>query len=399
MTADTSLTPSLDRLSRFKLRRLLTDAAKNVSFYHNLFEKHRIAPDDLITPDILQRLPITSKSDLLAAGTEQLVNTRFDQEILIRESTSGSTGQPFSIYTEPRYRRRRNSRFLRALMSCGYRPGHRLMLLSDRYPQSRRLAGNRRFVSVEQSTENILQEYLSFQPTVLYGFMTPLRLLAERVANVQSPTFSPRLVISTAEMFDSATRRTLETVFQCPVCDFYGMTEMGLVAWQGPSTDAYILSNRSILTEFVPHDLQNGHYRLIMTNLDLHASPIIRYDSGDLVEIDAAGKIPLVRSFIGRQIDTIVDDDGVEVSPYRITDALGRVDGLKRFKVVQNRPGAATVYAEVNESNKHRVKQEIRDAFGKLFRRTVIATIEFEANMISEGTTKFRPIESRVSRQ
>jgi phenylacetate-CoA ligase len=393
---------SLNGVQHRKLRRLLLDAWRHVPLYRALYEPLGLTERDFADPGILARLPILSKADLVAASVNERVDSRFDVSRLILESTTGSTGQPFSLYIDGRYRRLRNLRFLRGLMSAGYRPWHRMLLLTDRHAGFTRQR-NRYYQSVEAPTAELLESYVKVRPRVLYGFTTPLRLLAEYLLQNPQDFRGPRLVVSTAEMLDVSTRETLQDAFDCPVFDFYGMTEMGLVAWQRPGSDGYIMSRNAVLTELLPGDpsnggYTNGRYRTVMTNLDLRASPIIRFDSGDLAFAENVDGHLRVVAFEGRSIDTIVRHDGTELSPYRITDALRDIPGVRRFKVTQRRLDGVAVDLEVDPSLRKQAVDRIRSILDELLGGGVNLSFGFSDNLVPDGTSKFRPVESRVVR-
>ena len=389
--------PSLNGVQRRKLKRLLLDAWRNVPLYQALYEPLGLTERDFSDPGILARLPILSKAELVATSVKERVDSRFDVSSLILESTTGSTGQPFSLYIDGRYRRRRNLRFLRGLVSAGYRPWHRMLLLTDRHPGFTR-QHNRYYQSVEAPTADILESYVKVRPQALYGFTTPLRLLAEHLLQNPQDFRGPRLVVSTAEMLDVSTRETLQDAFDCPVFDFYGMTEMGLVASQRPGFEGYIMSGNAVLTELLPGDSRNGRYRTVMTNLDLRASPIIRFDSGDLAFAENVDGELRVMAFEGRSIDTIVRHDGTELSPYRVTDALRDIPGVRRFKVTQRRLDGVAVDLEVDPSLRKQAVERIRSILSELLGGGVNLSFGFSENLVPDGTRKFRPVESRVIR-
>ena len=393
----TSQPLSLTALQQRKLRRLLIDAAKNVPFYRQLYNDCGLSVRDLASPSILEHLPVLTKGDLLGASLEQRRNIRFQASDLSVESTTGSSGQPFSLYVEMAYQRRRNWRFLRALFAAGYRPWQRLMLLTDRHSAPLTRIGNRYYVSVEQATDTIFDAYLSVRPAFLYGFATPLRLLAEKVA-ARPAGFGPVAVVSTAEMLDTASRGVVAAAFACPVHDFYGLTEMGLVAWQRPGANYYNSAGNSVLMEFVPQATGDGRYRMIMTNLELRASPIIRFDSGDLVSMRLAEGRPRIEGIEGRCIDTIVCRDGAELSPYRITDAMRNVSGLRRFKVTQSEVDDLIIDLEVDAHDRENASQHAKAIFEKLLGPDVRIVFRYHEALIADGTRKFRPVESKVLR-
>lgn len=387
----------LSRTQRRKLHRLLLDAWRGVPMYRSIYSRAGLTEHDLADPLILTRLPVLTKQQLVATPLEQRVDRRFDIAGLARETTTGSTGQPFSICIDRRYRFLRNQRFLRGLLAAGYRPWHRMLLLTDRH------AGLSRrhhwyYQSVEVPTADILGAYAAVRPHLLYGFATPLRLLAEALLQRPRRLPTPRLVVSTAELLDAATRRTLESAFGCPVVDFYGMTEMGLVAWQTPGSDGYRMSRSAVLTELLPDNSCHGRYRMVMTNLDLRACPVIRFDSGDLALVGNSGGQARVTGFEGRVVDTILCRDGTELSPYRITDALRDVPGVKRFKVTQTDLSALAIDLEVEPDSRNQAVERIRAVLDELLGAGLELTFGFTDKLVPQGARKFRPVESQVAR-
>jgi len=384
-----------NRSQRRKLRQLIENAKSNVPLYKRLYADVSLSDQALSVPQMLERLPIITKSDLTSAPLDQRTNRRFDPKTLSVESTTGSTGQPFALRVDQSYIQKRNLRFLKGLLAAGYRPWQRLMLLTDRYADSTRAKLNRHYVSIEQSTSKILDAYQYIRPQVLYGFLTPLRLLAE---SLPSNSHRPKLIVSTAEMLDPRSRQQLETAFGCRVSDFYGLTEMGLVAHQGSKNAAYIMSSNSILTELIPDPNGSDRFRMIMTNLELHSSPVIRFESGDLAHVKTVDGRPAVVAIEGRCIDTIVRRDGSELSPYRITDALRDVAGLKRFKVTQRSVGEFHIELEVAAEARAKSEQNVRAILERLLGPDLNIAVYFRRKLIPDGARKFRPVESHVGR-
>jgi len=271
-----------------------------------------ISGKGILDAQLFKNLPILTKADLLATPIKERTDKRFEARTLAIESTTGTTGEPFKIAVDTSYQRRRNIRFLRALLEIGYRPWNRLMLLTDRYTAPTKRVGNRYYVSVEQSTSDILSAFLKIRPWILYGFKTPLRLLAQQIEADVSPNHSLAAVASTGEVLDERTDTLFQKVYGCPVHDLYGMTETGLIARRQSDASVFRLFGNSVITEFLPVSDQPNLFKLIVTNLDLHSSPIIRYDSGDLASITDKNGVKKIMSIFGRQIDTLLSIDGIE---------------------------------------------------------------------------------------
>jgi phenylacetate-CoA ligase len=390
---DTSLTET----QRRKLRSLLADAVANVPWYRREYGRLGLSPQEFSDAGVLAKLPILSKTALLDLPVNERLNSRFDITRLMEESTTGSTGRPFSIYVDHGYRMRRNRRFLRALWSTGYRPWQRLMLLTDRFrePYTRRHGWH--YCSVEQPTAAIAEAYLRVRPTTLYGFATPLRLLAEHLERRHPAAPRPARVVTTAEMLTAGMRDGLTRVFRCPVFDFYGLTEMGLVAWQQPGADSYSRA-AEIITEFLPENPGSGRRRMVLTNLDLRSCPVIRFDAGDIALVETRNGRSEITGIEGRSIDSILCRDGTELSPYRLTDALRDVPGLKQFKVTQRALTDFIVAVETDAGLRGRAAATIEKILTGLFGAGIELEFEFTDKLIADGTVKFRPVESQVAR-
>lgn len=398
LAGESILASNPNGLQKRKLFGLLNDAASNVPMYSQLYSNTDLDDRSLSLPEMLNRLPVLSKTDLLATTLEDRLNRRFARDALIEESTTGSTGQPFSLRIEKSYKYRRNLRFLKGFLAVGFRPWQRLMLLSDRYIEPKRVGTNFFYEPVEQSTSAILEAYQRIKPQVLYGFLTPLRLLADCLTEESRGAHQPRLVISTAEMLDPHAKGYLELVFGCPVADFYGLTEMGLVAWQKPGFERYTMARNSVLTEFVPDSSVHDRYRILVTNLDLHASPIIRFDTGDLAKICWIEDKPRLAAVEGRRLDAIVSQDGEEISPYRITDALRDIAGLRRFKITQRDLTDILIGLEVDDSERNRIEVYTRATLGELLGDGLHIEVEFHSQLVPDASRKFKPVESLVGR-
>jgi phenylacetate-CoA ligase len=337
---------AIEKLRDAKLAALLKHARATVPFYRDLFDERGISAGQLRDPDVLESLPVLTKAQLQQAG-EKLLSDRYPAERRTFELTSGSSGQPFATHFDREYVIAKNLRFLRALLTCGYRPGKKLMLITER--PTTRMSALRRWLycPLDAPPEEHATRLSGFQPAYLYGCMTPLRLLAQHLSDTGAPFTPPRAVISTAEMLDPGTRALLERVFRAPVLDFYGMTEMGLVAWQAGAGAPYNVATDGILIERIAVPSAPGWYRLVMTNLDLWAMPMIRYDTGDTGAYGGAHGHDLLR-IEGRSVDCIVGPEQRLISPFQLTSALQDVDGLRRFRIRQTRPDEIEVDLETD---------------------------------------------------
>lgn len=334
-----------------RLRRVIDEAGRFVPFYAELWRRAGIDRESLHLPEDLQRLPIIGKAELRAFGSEERIDRRYrDGRPLTIERSSGSTGEPVDMYLDADSLRRRRWRFWRALLSSGYRPGQRLLLLSSQSSAAieRRRAWMQRFgwfyADASSSSASLLSAYRVSRPHVLYGPLSSLLVLGQELIAERRVTHRPAALISTAEQLTSTHRRLLQQFFGTEVSDYYGMTELGLVAWRRPRDLAYRLEERSFLFEFLPVEGVGGLERLIVTDLHGGAMPWIRFDTGDLVRRDHSRAAAPLLEFTGRVIDCLLLPGRRRLSPHRLLAALEELSGIERFEVIQHEDSSVDVH-------------------------------------------------------
>jgi phenylacetate-CoA ligase len=135
-----------------------------------------------------------------------------------------------------------------------------------------------------------------------------------------------------------------------------------------------------------------------MTNLDLRASPIIRFDCGDLAFAEPVDDELRIKAFEGRRIDTIACRDGTLVSPYRVTDAFRDIPGLRRFRVVQRALAAFDIEVEAEAGRRDSVLDGVKRVLADLLGGGLELNVAFRDRLTSDGARKFRPVECRLGR-
>ncbi len=387
-----------------KLRTLVAHAYESVPYYRALFDGAGVDPASMRTPEDLSRIPVSTKKELQAAGLTATTSSALRPEALASETTSGSTGRPFTLRFDRRWKSLQRGLFLRALATAGYRPGQRVMMLTG--PEDKRLPAwsGWRHVSFDTPPAAVLEEMTRFRPHVLYGWVTPLRALANQLAHSTATGHAPRAVVTTAEGLDHSTRQTLRSAFRADVFDVYGLTEMGVVAWECASHDGYHLAEDASIVEFLPLAQGDSGCRLIMTNLEQRAMPLIRYDPGDLGVAGPSEPCSCGRKFArlsrvdGRAVDCLRLDDGRIVSPYTITLALEGVTGLDRYQVVQDRLDELNVRFESSRPADPAIAVAAVRAIRSVVGERMKVEAHREASLDPGAGRKFRVVDCRLPR-
>ena len=333
---------------------------------------------------------------ILAAGSQELVDGRYEPSRLAQESTSGSSGQPFAVAMDRGYRARRNLRFLRALFDIGYRPGQKLMLITSR-KQGRVRATRWFYESLTQTPAELLHAHQTIKPDIVYGSVTPLRLLIEEAQRVGQPLHRPKVVVSTSEALVATARDQLEKGFCAPVADFYGSTEMGLVAWQRPEEPFYRFFSNSVVVELLPFANTTGWFELLLTNLELRSAPIIRLLSSDLARVEFFDGIPRIVQFQGRSVDVLWRGDE-PVSPYQLTMELESMVGMRRFQFTQHAPQQFTATVECDAGYESTVALQIESLVQRQFGDAATVATSVVEHIPVEGRRKHQPIRCLMTR-
>lgn len=387
-----------------KFLELIRHAYETVPFYRQSFERAGVVPDAIKGLEDLHRLPVLSKRDVQAAGLEAMTSTAFPSADLLSTRTTGSTGRPLTVRLDRHWISVQKALFLRALAAAGYRPGDRMMILTEDI-ESRSTPRWLRwsYFPYNEAPDRLLHSFNSLRPKLLYGWVTPLRRLALYARDNAKDLHRPRSVITTAEALDPMTRQLLREVFGTEPYEFYGLTETGSAAWECASHDGFHLSEDSLITEFPDAAGGSRASRLIVTNLELKAMPFIRYETGDVVTLKP--DVPCqcgrpsrrIAQVEGRSVDCVRLGDGRLVLPYDFTFVLKQIEGLNRYQVVHEDLDAFKVRYEGPSAGEDNRAKEIRMAIAGLVGPDAQVQVCRVDNLDPPAGQKFRIVESKLA--
>ncbi|MFO1050457.1 MAG: hypothetical protein U1E52_21470 [Geminicoccaceae bacterium] len=384
-----------------RLRVLVRHACATVPFYRRLYAQERVDPAAIRSLADLAHLPVITKAQLQAEREDDLLSETRRKEALVTAITSGSAGRPFRTWRDLGLEERRAGYLLRALATAGYRLGDRLLMVVESGERPGTGWTRWRKLTFHDRPDFVLAEIDRLRPKVLYGYVSALRQVARLARERGHAVHRPSSVVTVSETLDPDTRQELATTFGAPVFDIYGSIEMGVIAWECGARPGFHLAEDSMIAETLP--AVGGGARLVLTNLHNMAMPLIRYDQGDLTELDDAA-CPCGRRFRrltavqGRVMDAILRPDGSQVSPFQVTTAVRGAPGVRRFQIVQERPGALTARIEsaapLTAPTIAGIEAALRQALGP----GTAVSCEQVASLEPPPGVKFRLIESRIPR-
>jgi phenylacetate-CoA ligase len=389
-----------------KLRKLVRHAYLTVPYYRKLFDDSGITPQDISTPEDLKKIPVTTKAELQRQKATAITSDIFDFKTLHSEHTSGSTGRPFTVYFDKNYLAMRNAQFLRTLHIAGYRLGQKILLVTgDSPPKKSRPCLRWRYASIRQAPAELLAILNEHRPEFLYGCITPLRLLAEYLDATGAKFCKPKKILVTAEHLDIKTRSMLRETFEAEVHEFYGLTEMGPVAWECSAHCGLHISEDSTIVELIPAGSSEETAKVVMTNLDLMAMPLIRFESGDLASSFQDEPCNCGRTFLkltkieGRSVDCFVLKDGSKITPYQLTCALEKIENLTRYQIVQETHNQCTIRYEAHKGFSDQIDEKIKSQLAPIVGKDLlINTVRYDKIAQKPGV-KFRIVESLLGKE
>ncbi len=340
------------------LRELLQHAWRHNGFYRERLRALGAEPGDFRSLADYARLPLLTKDDLRRdAGL--LLSDGFPPSRIERKRTGGSTGVPVEVWWDRRAADAKMALTLRHNGWAGFRVAARRAALWGNV-QPRR--GLRRKLTGALYQRTLSLDTLAMDDRALHAFVTALRRARVRhlfghahslfhlarfilEAGIAPPMMEG--IISSAEMLAPGERRAIEEVFGPVVFDRYGCEEVGLIASECRAHQGLHLASENVLVEVL--DERAGEPgRVVVTDLLNRATPILRYEIGDLATTlpgrCACGRaLPRLGRVTGRTSDILHGPEGQQVSGISFLDTvLIHIPGFRQAQVVQEVLGELT---------------------------------------------------------
>ncbi len=392
------------KLQDDKLEKLLASAILNVPFYRD-FETGRLGEGEILRGGDFEtgrlgegvtlrgrdfergrlggfeKWTIVDRGMVMEAG-DALLSDKINIKKCKVGRTGGTTGPPLRIYRDQETRSWALAAYYRFYDWMGVEPGMKEVELwgstdvqtlksEDRKSkiENRRLIQNLKlktqnyinsfrgydaFSFNDEYLEVITRKIQRFQPALIRGYLSAILLLADYIQRNNIKGINPIAVSSTSETLFPEYRKMIEEVFQAPLFNQYGCGECNSIAFECKEHNGMHISMEHCILE------ADEHNNLIVTNLDNHSQPFIRYKNGDIGEIDSSpcscgSSAPRITSLHGRANENIILKDGSSVNGIffaNLLDQVGFINSNKmlRFQVVQNKQGEIEFRVEIKKA-------------------------------------------------
>lgn len=349
-----------------QLRQLLDYAFRRISFYRKRLKSAGFNPGKKVTDDLWGRIPILTRRDIQDAGdglTHEPVPDDHGQTFVIR--TSGSTGTPVKVvktglcdnfFNAARLRHHLWHRRDFSGVYCAIRDAETVLGAGNadkaKYPNGKnwdRWSGNMVFPTGKAALLHIhtpIADQVKWlrrkNPSVLLTFPSNLREIA-RYCVREGITFENLKSIDTvSEVVTPGIRAAVREAWGLTITDMYSAAEIGYLALQCPEFEHYHIQSEIAYVEILDGEDrpcepgQTG--RVVVTPLHNVATPLIRYDVGDLAEVGPpcpCGRgLPVIKQVFGRVRNMLRLPGGNTVWPV-LDRIFHTVESVERYQVIQ----------------------------------------------------------------
>ena len=305
-----------------QLQRVVKQAYEHTVYWKRVFDERGLKPSDIRTADDLKKLPILTKADIRAHYDEIVADNaaKFPHR---KDKTGGTTGEPMPYLTDENIWGYVSANKIVAWRATGYRFGDPFMALGSasifkkKAPLARRVLDkirNERAYNSMNLDGELCRKYIEILEKLhihyIYGYASAIYLVARYALDHKIDMSHMRGAFTTSENLTDVYRETIEKAFGGRVMDCYGSRDAGVTAYEVTPRNYHVGYSAwlEIVDEFEP-----GKGTLIATNLLNMAFPILRYEYGDVAELDnncPAYNGQVLHQIYGRTSDVLRLDNG-----------------------------------------------------------------------------------------
>lgn len=361
------------------VRDVVAAAYNGCRFYRDLYDQAGVKPADIRGAGDLPKLPMVDKSMLRAAYPDRVT---LPSRYRCREySTSGSTGNPFTLLLDDDTMARARALMLLRTLYAGWRFGEPIFQTGMAVKRGILKALKDRLLRITYRSAfdlspSVLDGYLDLiakrKPVCLTGYAQSIFLLAQRALQT-GHKLNVRSAVTWGSNLLPQFRQTIREAFDCEAYDSYGVGEGMQIAAQSIHSKGFMHQFcLHVAAELVDRGLPvpaGERGEIVLTRLNSGAMPLIRYRVGDVgraaVEpVETGGiNLPLWLGIDGRTSDIIRTPSGNQLIVEFFFGIMQYAPTISLFQVVQIDPGVLNfkivVTSEFQYSDWDRVASEI----------------------------------------
>lgn len=403
---------SLTELKEIQARRFhnFLQYAKSKSKYYSDYP--------LVGVESISKLPILSKEHL---------RSNIDSFYTINKSkgvtskTGGTTGKSLEVIFTKHNVQERFAMLDNFRANFGYKLGKRTAWFSGKdLITTRDIRKNifwkydRLYKTKYYSTFHIKEDYLKyyledilmFQPEYIVGFPSSILEIAKYgLSKGRSlPSGICKAVFPTAETISEEMRRDIGKFFNTQIWDQYSSSEGAPFIFECQNRKLHLELQSGIFEILDDENRSTNKGRLIVTSFTSEGCPLIRYDIGDMIEMEGdevecncGNNNPIVKTIDGRIDDYIFSIENGKINLGNVSNTLKDTNGIIKFQAIQNHIDIIDLKIVVDETsyNSKSERQFISNWKARVGEKTQLR-IELVDSIANEKSGKYRIVKNNI---
>lgn len=305
-----------------QLTKIVDQAYNHTIYWRRIFDERQLKPSDIRTFADLQKLPVLTKADI-RAHYEEMIPDNVENFRYRKAQTGGTTGEPMRYLVDENVWGYVSAEKIVAWQTTNYHFGDKFMALGSasifkkNAPLVRRILDvirNERPYNSLNMDGNMCLQYIEILKEnhihYIYGYASAIYLLAKYALDNDIDVSHVHDIFTTSENLTDVYRETIEKAFGCRVMDCYGARDAAITAHE-ISPGNYYLGYSAFVEIIDEFEAMKG--TLLSTNLLNMAFPMLRYNYGDIAELDNQSTMyngQVLHQIYGRISDVLRLDNG-----------------------------------------------------------------------------------------
>lgn len=329
-----------------RLAKLLLHATSHSPYYRNIWKQNGIKIDKAFSITDLHQLPLLTRQDAKSSVAER--RSENGPPIHVTKTTGGTTGEPLKIEYDIESEFRRQAMRLRGFGWAGYQVGMPVLhywgaattqngsLRLKAKQKADHLLKREKWIDCNAQSDvdkqHAIDTIVSHRPKIIFCYAQAMVELAKTINENQLRSWDDIRIVCGAEKVSSIDRKILNHAFGPHVFETYGCREFMLIGSECKEHDGMHLSSEHLIVEIVDDQgapVEPGTTgNVVITDLFNYASPLIRYQNGDLASM-APDDEPCP---CGRTLGKIKSIDGRKTE--HLKDSFGNTVGGMIFNLI-----------------------------------------------------------------